>query len=629
LRHHEFWTLIGTCLFAATSLQANTTCAEQLHGAPGKTGQQSVTQLMTKASYATSCGRWKEAIGLCDAVLKLESTCAAARAIRFIASHSLNPNITTKDFQLAKQCPIRSAADYAAVGRANLVFHDEVSAGRMINHAIQLEPNEAQFYFYRSELYGHQKHSTEAKLDCDRVLRLNKQFIPAYVREAELLEAKGDKTAALKLCNQAAAIDPCPYVLSERAKLLVSMHRYKEALQDWSRVMDTEPNEKTAMSLLFQYRALNQPEKALAVWQKYASLVGDSPGAHLVKANLLDELRKYMPALNELRVARDLHYAHGHWQQMGLSASVETKWNDSDLRTYWQTRSDCFTALNRPDVSESIRQMLLQTHNIRLAPPVITGSAKGSDESTSESYKKSLDSAIKEANAEIHLTRAEVLYASFEAKQALIELNRALDICDQLYSGYIDRGYAYRELKNDAEALNDFRRAEKMAPNFLPAYFLEAHALAALGQKEKAMAVCDKLLALCDKFDGPKDMVLTLHADLALSTNRPQVTINDLDEAAKLCTPGLTRNLLKAKAYAKLGDHNKALEVLSDVSTNRTLADTAGAKEYRELTDVFNFRASMYDKLSKPELAAKERAAAKLTAKSLFDDTVFFGTKAK
>jgi tetratricopeptide (TPR) repeat protein/predicted aspartyl protease len=89
------------------------------------------------------------------------------------------------------------AAELARRGSALAARRDFVPALADLSKAIELSPNDPEFYYQRAEAYSASGQMDRALTDYNRLLTLKRDFLPAYIPRAEIELAKGDVPAAI------------------------------------------------------------------------------------------------------------------------------------------------------------------------------------------------------------------------------------------------------------------------------------------------------------------------------------------------------------------------------------------------------------------------------------------------
>jgi tetratricopeptide (TPR) repeat protein len=94
--------------------------------------------------------------------------------------------------------PLKDAAELARHGSALAARRDFVPALADLSKAIELEPNEPEYYFQRANAYEANGQLDLALADFDHVIALKQDFLPAYIPRAEIKLLKKQRPAAIE-----------------------------------------------------------------------------------------------------------------------------------------------------------------------------------------------------------------------------------------------------------------------------------------------------------------------------------------------------------------------------------------------------------------------------------------------
>ena len=100
------------------------------------------------------------------------------------------------------------AAEIARHGSALAARRDFVPALAALSKAIELSPNEPEFYYQRANAYWANNQADLALADFDHVIALKQDFLPAYLPRAEIKLAKQDEQGALADLESVDALAP-------------------------------------------------------------------------------------------------------------------------------------------------------------------------------------------------------------------------------------------------------------------------------------------------------------------------------------------------------------------------------------------------------------------------------------
>lgn len=92
---------------------------------------------------------------------------------------------------------------YDGLGFAHFKKGDRAKALDYFRQAIEASPNYADSYLHRGLLYAVEKNATEARKDIDSSLRLDPEYVEAYVASGDLRRAAGDAAGAKRDYNAA------------------------------------------------------------------------------------------------------------------------------------------------------------------------------------------------------------------------------------------------------------------------------------------------------------------------------------------------------------------------------------------------------------------------------------------
>lgn len=94
--------------------------------------------------------------------------------------------------------PPKDAAELARLGSALAARSDFVPALADLSKAIELEPNDPEYYFQRANAYEANGQLDLALADYDHVITLKEDFLPAYIPRAEIKLMKKQRPAAIE-----------------------------------------------------------------------------------------------------------------------------------------------------------------------------------------------------------------------------------------------------------------------------------------------------------------------------------------------------------------------------------------------------------------------------------------------
>jgi tetratricopeptide (TPR) repeat protein len=136
------------------------------------------------------------------------------------------------------------ADELARRGSALAARRDFGPALADLSKAIELSPNEPEFYYQRAETYSASSQTDRALKDYDRVLTLKQDFLPAYIPRAEIELAKGDMPTALADLEAVDRLAPKQADLRFMlAELYGRMDRMPAAIEQFSLWIQNHPDD--------------------------------------------------------------------------------------------------------------------------------------------------------------------------------------------------------------------------------------------------------------------------------------------------------------------------------------------------------------------------------------------------
>jgi tetratricopeptide (TPR) repeat protein len=139
-------------------------------------------------------------------------------------------------------------------------------------------------------------------------------------------------------------------------------------------------------------------------------------------------------------------------------------------------------------------------------------------------------------------------------KQAIEDLNKAIEIEPGYADAYYNRGIAYKGLGNYKEAIEDFDRAIEIRPGFAEAYIKRGLAYTMLGNSKQAIEdftrASKRSEAALDWFNKARELINT----------DPKKTIEYLNNAIKLQPNFVEAYDVQGVTYEGLGQYQRAIE---------------------------------------------------------------------
>jgi adenylate cyclase len=178
------------------------------------------------------------------------------------------------------------ADSYILLGKAGEMSPDEAAtkAWEEVSRALEIDENLAEGYISRATLLSDFDWNWPAgEADFQKALELNPNSAVAHYWYARNLAQIGRSEEALKESSAAEKLDPLsPVILTSRAKVLSTAHRYADAIATCQKAIDLEGNFGQAFQILAQAYVHNKeyPE-GIAAAKKYVDLSSGSGWAKL------------------------------------------------------------------------------------------------------------------------------------------------------------------------------------------------------------------------------------------------------------------------------------------------------------------------------------------------------------
>jgi tetratricopeptide (TPR) repeat protein/predicted aspartyl protease len=136
------------------------------------------------------------------------------------------------------------AAELSRLGSALAARRDFGPALADLSKAIELSPNEAEFYYQRADAYRASGQVDLALADYDHVLMLKPDYLPAYIPRAEIKLAKQDKPGAIADLEAVDRLAPKQADLRYGlAEFYVRMDRLASAIEQFSQWIQSHPDD--------------------------------------------------------------------------------------------------------------------------------------------------------------------------------------------------------------------------------------------------------------------------------------------------------------------------------------------------------------------------------------------------
>lgn len=138
----------------------------------------------------------------------------------------------------------------------NLPYYEKVFS--YLDKAIELDPNYADAYYNRGNIWLDYGHSSKAIADFNKAIELNPQYAKAFYARAEAWIAEEQTDKAIDDCTKALEIDPGFVRAYWRRGTIWSMGKkdYARAVADFKKGLELQPNNTTYKAILKRHEEM-------------------------------------------------------------------------------------------------------------------------------------------------------------------------------------------------------------------------------------------------------------------------------------------------------------------------------------------------------------------------------------
>jgi tetratricopeptide (TPR) repeat protein len=198
------------------------------------------------------------------------------------------PSPSTSPAAAATTAPASDARSLLLHAIGSVHAHDYKTAVFALDEVLTADPDNVEALTWRGIAKNGLGDFRGAINDYDRIVALHAATGLTYAFRCEAKShLLGDYQSALADCNTAAQLDPTTFSRLARARVLVSMGLYKQAMNDYAKILDVEPNNVEALAGRCDYkRRETDLSSAVEDCDRAVALGPTSPLAHYVRALL-------------------------------------------------------------------------------------------------------------------------------------------------------------------------------------------------------------------------------------------------------------------------------------------------------------------------------------------------------
>lgn len=162
--------------------------------------------------------------------------------------------------------------------------------------------------------------------------------------------------------------------------------------------------------------------------------------------------------------------------------------------------------------------------------------------------------------AKYYVQRGQAYRSVREYQLALNDLTMAIQL-EPSAESYRERAWTYNMMQKWQEAIEDCDNAIKRDPSYADAYVSRARSYCALNNWEKALQDSEKAI----KLGSPNSVTYTNHALALWKTGRVDEALKNLRKSLMLDSTSYLALNMRSKIYAEIGKYDKAIEDLSAI----------------------------------------------------------------
>ncbi|RTL38505.1 MAG: tetratricopeptide repeat protein [Candidatus Melainabacteria bacterium] len=436
-----------------------------------------------------------------------------------------------------------------------------------VNKAVKMVPNQPLLLVARAEFLIRNNRYQEAVKDCDAAIKLDPKCGGAYSRRG---------FAYCQLGNLKAGI----------ADLSRSIELSQIELNGWDSPFDYK-NRAIAYRRLGNEKLAEKDEQMSQIYKAIERARGYRSRIQLGPAvSIMNDAVKLRPDDKYLRYFRGIATMNDGKLDTAIDDFTFVMKHDPGCLSVYYFRGDCYSRIHRMKDAIADYTKVLSKHPyvVAISDTAETGRCKGRE--------LTYDEAIV-SPADVYLLRAQQYNLLKQYDKALADFNKAIELSPSDARARMERANLYMEMKNIPMALKDCNEIIAQQPKEIPFYELRAKIFEANKQPDRALADLSKIIAL-SKTDPPAYL---RRGQLYDRLGDYSKAIADYSVATDLNPSDDEAFRLRGSSYFKLGQYPKAISDYTE----------AISRNPRGNLQTYSLRAGAYDKIGKPDLAARDR----------------------
>ncbi|MGQ4649735.1 tetratricopeptide repeat protein [Lyngbya aestuarii] len=228
------------------------------------------------------------------------------------------------------------------------------------SEAIQLIPEEAEYWADRGTTYFFMKRYEEAIADFNRAIELKPEYQWAIAYRGETYRLMERYEEALADFNRAIELKPeDEWAIALRGLTYRLMERYEEALVDFNRAIELKPEDEWAIALRgLTYRLMERYQEAIADFNRAIELKPEYALAIALRGFTYLWMERYEEALADFNCAIELKPEAEYWANRGETYRLMERYEEAladfncaiELKPeaeYWANRGETYRLMER------------------------------------------------------------------------------------------------------------------------------------------------------------------------------------------------------------------------------------------------------------------------------------------
>jgi len=405
-----------------------------------------------------------------------------------------------------------------------------------LTEAIQLAPEEAEYWADRGMTYLQMERYEEALADLERAMDLDPDDALHIASRGMTYLQMGRNEEALADFDQAVELKPdYAWAVASRGRTYRLMGRYEEALADFERAMELDPDDASYIANRGEtYRRMGRYEEALADFERAMELDPDDASYIADRGETYRQMGRYEEALADFERAMEF---------------------DPDEASYIAVRGETYRLMGRNEeaLADFERAIAFKPdYAWAIVHRGVTYQQMGRYEEALVDLERAI--ALDPDYAWAIASRG-VTYRQIERyEEALVDFDRAIELKPDEALYIYSRGEAYRQMGRYEEALADFERAMELKPDYVWVFADRGRTYQQMGRYEEAMVDFDRVIALKPDYDW----AIASRGEIYWLMGRYEEALTDFDRAIELDPDEAWYIAVRGMTYRRMGRYEEA-----------------------------------------------------------------------